>query len=464
MCAGSNAPARSRCCIIRGSCPCWRRGHGQIPQSRHKFRSRGIMMTAETHVSPKRPRARKLHTPTKARAGRKWHQVVVKHDKVSVIGGYNAHSEAAACIQYQAVGLDKDAMGNTVTHTFVELDKNAQWFLKGVGGGQVKKGDLKPVQVVDMIRHTFNLSLPGESDDGVLDASVAAAVAGTASEDSPEQDVDPMDDMDELAVPRALPKRQTAKARAKATANAKAKKLFRMEPQRLEVPTRPPCAGPPHLSTGPDADGQTEIWVFQSEKGQSASRRNDCHLYLRSDSIGWLLQYAADELHLQGVSAPAPDGGEQSPNCDAVDGLNVEWCFDSKAWEATFLTGEKLGTQLRVSVKDLNRTMWQQLYDISKVDGYFSKADPRQRKYATREFLVLVCSAIAGNKAEAIGLQDMIEPHGMKRVLEGTAVADSEDDAAVADAKADESDAALSDQDDDLENASGDDSAASDHE
>jgi len=98
------------------------------------------------------------------------------------------------------------------------------------------------------------------------------------------------------------------------------------------------------------------------------------------------------------------------------------------------------------------------------VDGYFSNADYRQRKYATREFLVLVCSAIAGNKAEAIGLQDMIEPHGMKRVLEGTAVADSEDDAAVADEKADESVAALSDQDDDLENASGDDSAASDHE
>jgi len=174
-----------------------------------------------------------------------------------------------------------------------------------------------------------------------------------------------------------------------------------------------------------------------------------------------LLQYAADELQYQGVPAPSPDGGDQSPNCAAVDGLNVEWSFDAKAWEAMFLAGEKLGTQLRVCVKDLNRAMWQQLYNISKVDGYFSNADYRQRKYATREFLVLLCLAIAGNKPQAIGLQAMIGTHGTTRGLEGTAVADCEDDAAVADEKADESDAALSDQDidpSDLESASGDDS------
>ena len=413
------------------------------------------MMTAETHVSTKRRRARGARC-VGARGARKWHHVDVKHDRVSVIGGYNPHSEAAACIQYQMPG-------NTVTHTFVALDKNATWFLKGVGGVNIRKGDLKPVQVIDMIRHTFNLSLPGETQCvmSAVDDSVAAAVAGTASQDSPEQDIDPMDQMDELAMPRALrPKRKhiSSLKASMLTANA----LFRMQPQRLEVPTRPPCAAPPHLSTGPDADDHTEIWVYQSEEGRSASRRHDCGLFLRSDSIGWLLNYAADELEFHGaVSVPSPDGGDQSPNCAAVDGLNVEWSFDAKAWEAMFLAGEKLGTQLRVCVKDLNRAMWQQLYNISKVDGYFSNADYRQRKYATREFLVLLCLAIAGNKPQAIGLQAMIGTHGTTRGLEGTAVADCEDDAAVADEKADESDAALSDQDidpSDLESASGDDS------
>ena len=108
-----------------------------------------------------------------ARGARTWHHVDVKHDRVSVIGGYNPHSEAAACIQYQMPG-------NTVTHTFVALDKNATWFLKGVGGVNIRKGDLKPVHVLDMIRHTFNLNLPGETQCvmSAVDGSVAAAVAG----------------------------------------------------------------------------------------------------------------------------------------------------------------------------------------------------------------------------------------------------------------------------------------------
>ena len=390
---------------------------------------------ADTHDIPKRRRAPKPPISRTVQGSRKWHAIAIKHDRLSVRGGYNARPEAAACIQYQ--------MGERLD-TFVELDKNANWFLKGVGTVKTVKGDLKPVKVIDMIRHTFNMSLPGEADaTTAVDASATAAVAveGIAAvADSPAQDFDPMDQMEELET-QVASRRQKAKAKedarkkSKGKGKGKAKQLFRMQPVQLEVATRPPCAAS-------DADDKTEIWVYQVDAGRKAARRSDCGLFLRVDFIGWLLAYAADELKFQGVIATIPDGGEQSPNCDAVAGLCVEYDFGSNrfggAWEAMFLVGELLGTQKRVLVTDLNRLMWQKLADISKVEGYLRHADYRQKKYAAKEFLILWCAALADAKPEAAELEAMMKSpttHGTTGSLEETAVADEQ---------VDESDATMS--------------------
>jgi hypothetical protein len=60
----------------------------------------------------------------------------------------------------------------------------------GVGGPKVKKGDLKAVQVMQLLRVMFKQKLDGELDED-------AAVAGPGSDSQqPAGDIDPMDSMD----------------------------------------------------------------------------------------------------------------------------------------------------------------------------------------------------------------------------------------------------------------------------
>ena len=91
----------------------------------------------------------------------------ISHSVTTIQGGYNAQPQTAQCIDY---GVDG------VFYKYVALDKNAKWFLKGVGGTKASKGDLKPVQVLQIIPGRFN----------------KAAVAEEAEE------VDPMDAMEAL--------------------------------------------------------------------------------------------------------------------------------------------------------------------------------------------------------------------------------------------------------------------------
>jgi hypothetical protein len=57
--------------------------------------------------------------------------VSVLADRVSICGGYNTIGDSVKCIVYNDGGT---------AHRFVELDKNAAWFLKGVGGIKTQKG------------------------------------------------------------------------------------------------------------------------------------------------------------------------------------------------------------------------------------------------------------------------------------------------------------------------------------
>ena len=74
---------------------------------------------------------------------------------VNIDGGYNTRGEPAKSIVY---GVGK------ASHTFVALDKNAAWFLRGVAGPAVRKGDLKAVQVMQVIREKLNHKLDLDDD------------------------------------------------------------------------------------------------------------------------------------------------------------------------------------------------------------------------------------------------------------------------------------------------------------
>ena len=79
------------------------------------------------------------------------------------------------------------------------------------------------------------------------------------------------------------------------------------------MPKRPPCAG---VEQGEVVD----VHVLMHPGGHRA-------MYLRMDSIDWLLAYAADEQHYQGIPrAPPPE-----EPAVADEPYTIRWDFDALA-------------------------------------------------------------------------------------------------------------------------------------
>ena len=318
-------------------------------------------------------------------ARRIWHPVSIVSGYISIKGGYNPRGEAAESIEYK--------MGEKV-YMFVELCKNAPWFVKGVGGPKVQKGELKAVRVHGLIRKCLNQKIGAcESDE-----ETPSAVAELPSESQePEEGRDPMDDMDELVdVVRKKPRNT--------------KRVDRAVVEELEVPTRPPCAGC-------NKDDKTVIFVYRKP---AREKRSNAKLYLRADCIDWLLSYASDEFHRQGVQpASSVHVDEQVANCTAVADLNLQWNFSDKAWEARFVAGAHLGMTKRMCLHDLTNDMWAILKQENRVEGLFSQANLIQKKNAVKAFITLWCSSIARDQAtEFEQTWGYSEARGEKRALE----------------------------------------------
>ena len=101
-----------------------------------------------------------------ATSATKWTDVSIKEAQIIIAGGFNAKGELAQSIQYKCT--------DNVTHTFVALHKEAQWFVKGVGGA--RKGELKAVNVLPMIRQKA-----GQGDYKPIDSESSPAVAPKVS-------------------------------------------------------------------------------------------------------------------------------------------------------------------------------------------------------------------------------------------------------------------------------------------
>jgi hypothetical protein len=339
----------------------------------------------------------------------------VVRDRIGIKGGYNKRAESAACIEYQS--------GDT-THVFVELDKNAPWFLKGVGGPKIQKGDLKPVQVIQLLRERFLEKLGGRSsDDAAVAEGDSPAVAASQSEDDNIDPMDAMDAMDEVAVTVAevLPQKKAPKPKPPT------RDVCRALAHELEVPARPPCAGG-------DKGEKTIVYIY---KRPGCDKRSNGNLYLRTDSIEWLLAYAADELAFQGVESGSPDPSPtQACNCPAVADLHLEWDFNAKAWEGQFVAGPLVGTTKCMSVKELNHGIWEGLKDNTLVQSTFGHCkSPLEKKSAVKDWVTMWCAAVARNESaefDAImgSLATSSPGRGEKRPLEDphhTAVAAKED-------------------------------------
>ena len=257
-----------------------------------------------------------------------WKPVKVFSGVLGISGGFNKKALGVPSLEFTTRGQ---------THRFVELAKNAEWFLKGVGGDKTQKGDLKSVKVFDLIRASFMSAMLNSVDDEVDLLSAVAEATSVAEDDldDEEKEVDPMDELEESM--------ETPKKAAKKAPQSRQKKkvLNKSVMKELQLPRRPACVG---------ADGDTTVTVY-SKGGQNHKKMS---IYIRVDCVDWLLSYAADEHSSQGVkSASIEDFGVKQPNCTAVADLNLEWDFRAKAWEAEFVSGPLKGVTRSFGTADL---------------------------------------------------------------------------------------------------------------
>ena len=188
-----------------------------------------------------------------------------------------------------------------------------------------------------------------------------------------------MNCLDDLATPVPVAK---AKAKAKGKAKAKAKAL----PQQFRVrsfkfPKHPVCTG----WKEDIPEGQVEIHMYKPQRG----RGGETLMYLRSDCIPWLLQYAAEELLLHGTKSFC--------NCSEVADLHLEWDFTEKQCTATFVAGEHEGTIKSFSAADLE-TRWEKMV-AWRIGGEYRFGYNVKR--IIERFMVQWCQAIVGRTGDA---------------------------------------------------------------
>ena len=205
-----------------------------------------------------------------------------------------------------------------VATSFVEVNKNSEWFLKLVGGIACHKGGCKAVRILDDLYGEI-LKLGG---DDQLSAVAGQQPPAVAEDDNDEDAADPMDLLDGDCDPSYYAaKKENKRPR---------RKVVRHEIKTVVMPLRPPCAD------ASCTDTKTVMVYYAGSNGRKK--------YLRCEDLNWLIAYAADELHFQGVVCDGRgDIYNKSANCPAVADLNVEWDSQTKTWRAEFVDGEFRG-------------------------------------------------------------------------------------------------------------------------
>ena len=334
----------------------------------------------------------------------KWTDVSIKEAQIIIAGGFNAKGELAQSIQYKCT--------DNVTHTFVALHKEAQWFVKGVGGVRKSDAGLKAVNVLTMLRQKA-----GHGDFKPIDSEPSPAVAGSDSQTSADgDDYDPMDAMVALD--------SVAEAVSEKKKSTKRRKVDRASVQELQVPTRPQCVGTA-------SQGETTVFVYTPPNGKNRVP------HLRADCISWLLAYAADELACQGVSCgdAASEDMSQTANC-AIDNVHLEWNFDSKKWVATFVGGHAQGEVFQFGPSDVTPALLKKLRALELANGWYSKSSSSINKSAAKEYVLIWCKAVHEMKiAEHNATFTGLVSHASKQ-CGGTNADHGEDDADDADALA----------------------------
>ena len=103
-----------------------------------------------------------------------------------------------------------------------------------------------------------------------------------------------------------------------------------------EMPKRPVCSGC-------DRGDVRTIYVYV-KPGSKA-------LHIRIDCIEWLLAYAGDEDHFQGIARTNEDNAIGTAVADYL----LEWDFNAKVWGCQIMAGAHTGQRARQAPTVLSR-------------------------------------------------------------------------------------------------------------
>ena len=281
----------------------------------------------------------------------KWRRARVVRNDVSIDGGYSNALHPAATVEL---------MDHGERSTFVYLDKNAKWFLHGVGGAKAAKGSLKCVRVMEDLDEEETAV---DAEETAADAENAAAVAEDSAPVA--EEVDPMDAMDEIDEHAGDDMRGAHKKKMKEnTGPSGYKKVDRARAQikAIDVPTRP---------LGFPDSTNIIVRVYRKHDPAVRGQGHGGSLYLSEDCLDWLLSYAHDEWESMGIEAPPMDD-DRVGNVATVADLHLAWQFDEDSWRAEFIAGPFKGTSRTLKVADLDKHMWAKLRELDLVSGCLS--------------------------------------------------------------------------------------------
>jgi len=299
-------------------------------------------------------------------------------DQIILKAGFMKTDEVIPVIRHQ--------VGKT-TRTFVALDKNVSWFLKGTGGPAIQKGELSEVKVLDLIREragmvTGTTAAVAEGDEDTAAVAEQQEEGETAAAAEGEATPDPMLALDELCTP--VPK---AKSPAKPKVHAN-----RARVTEVTMPLRPPCAAT-------DQGKTIVIRIYRRPVPPTQRNTREC-LYMDLDHMDWLLAYAADELHFQGITrTDSRATGDKEPNCPAVADVFLKWNFGGKEWHAEFVAGPCCGATLSFAVEHLTSTQRAKL-TCDQTDAGAAPSPVVQLKNNAKDLITRWCTAILANEAD----------------------------------------------------------------
>ena len=243
---------------------------------------------------------------------------------------------------------------------FVKLEKNADWFLKMVGGPKLQKGGLQRTRAIETLRAKSGCGGP-----------VPQAKTMDAGDD------DPMNALDECIY------------EGDASCALKKKKPY-YRPKRIkekvvsvQMPTR---------ALG-RCDGET--------KSVRVLPRSKNSLWMHLGDLPWLVCYVADELSRDGVpDQPEPENSAAAVGNCSVAGLSIRWDFSSNdGWEAIWVDGPFKGGVVKSSVSALTPAKWIKVDGANKYGVDLPEASLKDRKNAVWALLEMHCDEMLRSKA-----------------------------------------------------------------